>query len=246
MATVITHFYNEEYLLPYWLKHHRQYFEHGILINYHSTDKSVEICKELCPTWDIVDSVNPDFDAALCDKEVMDYESKISGFKLALNTTEFMIGNFDVLNQYKQRTQLVVPCYLMVDNLPFEDNELDPDVSLLKQRTFGIDCSVDKPDGHRPPRSFHNFNVPYKPGRHFYNQNTDDFRILWYGFSPWNERQLQRKLQIKDTISHNDIHVTKWGLGHYNMTRENLQKLYEKWVSLGYDLSEKINSYLDK
>ena len=38
-------FYNEEYLLPWWLAHHTKLFDHGILINKGSTDRSVEICK---------------------------------------------------------------------------------------------------------------------------------------------------------------------------------------------------------
>jgi hypothetical protein len=48
MKTVISHFYNEEYMLPWWLKHHRQYFDHGILIDYGSTDKSLDIIKKIC------------------------------------------------------------------------------------------------------------------------------------------------------------------------------------------------------
>ena len=44
-TTVISHFYNEEYLLPWWLAHHTKLFDHGILINKGSTDRSVEICK---------------------------------------------------------------------------------------------------------------------------------------------------------------------------------------------------------
>ena len=61
MKTVISHFYNEEYLLPFWLKHHKKYFDHGILINYHSTDKSVEIIKEICPDWEIINTEYEEF-----------------------------------------------------------------------------------------------------------------------------------------------------------------------------------------
>ena len=52
--TVLTHFYNEEYLLPWWLSHHKKIFDHGILIDYHSTDRSREIIKAICPTWEII------------------------------------------------------------------------------------------------------------------------------------------------------------------------------------------------
>ena len=30
---VISHFFNEAYLLPWWLKHHREIFDHGVLID---------------------------------------------------------------------------------------------------------------------------------------------------------------------------------------------------------------------
>ena len=58
--TVISHFYNEEYLLPWWLMHHTKIFDHGILINRGSTDRSVEICKLFAPTgkYEIQDSLN--------------------------------------------------------------------------------------------------------------------------------------------------------------------------------------------
>ena len=44
--TVLCHFYNEEWILPFWLKHHREIFDHGIMIDYNSTDRSVEIIRD--------------------------------------------------------------------------------------------------------------------------------------------------------------------------------------------------------
>ena len=62
--TIISHFYNEEYLLPWWLNHHKKYFDHGILINYASTDKSVEIINSFPNTevieWDSNGQVRDD------------------------------------------------------------------------------------------------------------------------------------------------------------------------------------------
>ena len=42
-ATIITNIFNEEYLLPFWLDYHRRIFDHGIVIDYDSTDRSIEI-----------------------------------------------------------------------------------------------------------------------------------------------------------------------------------------------------------
>jgi hypothetical protein len=61
--TIICHFYNEEYLLPWWLNHHKKIFNDGLMINYGSTDRSVELIKQICPTWKIVDTKNEYFGA---------------------------------------------------------------------------------------------------------------------------------------------------------------------------------------
>ncbi|PFY55127.1 hypothetical protein COL52_26315, partial [Bacillus toyonensis] len=85
-TTLISHFYNEEYLLPWWLMHHTKLFDHGILINRGSTDRSVEICKLFAPHWEIRDSKVLEFDAVLVDQEVMNIEKEITGWKMVLNT----------------------------------------------------------------------------------------------------------------------------------------------------------------
>jgi len=54
--TLISHFYNEEFLLPYWLSYHSKIFDHGILVNYRSTDDSVQMIRELTPDWEIRES----------------------------------------------------------------------------------------------------------------------------------------------------------------------------------------------
>ena len=90
MTTLISHFYNEEYLLPWWLMHHTKLFDHGILINRSSTDRSVEICQQYAPHWEIRNSKVLEFDAIQVDHEVMDIEKEVTGWKMTLNTTEFL------------------------------------------------------------------------------------------------------------------------------------------------------------
>ena len=90
MKTVISHFYNEEHLLPWWLNHHKQIFDHGIMIDYHSTDRSMEIIREICPDWELRYTRNKYFDSTPIDQEVMDIEKKLEGWRMCLNTTEFL------------------------------------------------------------------------------------------------------------------------------------------------------------
>ena len=95
--TLISHIFNEEYLLPFWLEHHSQIFDHGIIIDYCSTDRSVEIINKICPKWKVVKTKNlnqngtPNFQAKLIDIEVNEIESTIDGYKMCLNATEFLI-----------------------------------------------------------------------------------------------------------------------------------------------------------
>ncbi len=70
--------------------HHTKLFDHGILINRGSTDCSVEICRLLAPHWEIRNSKVLEFDAVLVDQEVMEIEKEITGWKMVLNTTEFL------------------------------------------------------------------------------------------------------------------------------------------------------------
>ena len=78
----IIHIYNEEYLLPFWLNHHKNIFDKIIIINYHSTDNSINICKEIIPNCEIITTRNNCFEAQLVDNEVMDIENKYEGFKI--------------------------------------------------------------------------------------------------------------------------------------------------------------------
>ena len=98
-TTVITNIYNEEYYLPFWLSYHKRIFDHGIVVDYCSTDRSMDIVREMCPDWEIRTSRNktpdnkPYFHAAGNDVEAMDIESQQTGYKIFLNTTEWLIAN---------------------------------------------------------------------------------------------------------------------------------------------------------
>ena len=94
--TIISHFFNEEYLLPFWLEYHSTIFENGVMIDYCSTDNSTKIINKICPNWKIIKTKNiksngsPNFEAKLVDDEVKEIEKTIEGYKICLNTTEFL------------------------------------------------------------------------------------------------------------------------------------------------------------
>lgn len=229
-TTIITHFYNEEYLLPYWLNHHKDMFDHGILIDYNSTDKSVEIIKSITPHWTIIKTDNSSFDALLCDKEVMKFEKQVKGWKLALNVTEFLCCDnlHHVIEKYQDKNNAIcIRCLPMVESKMYESNvPLDIYQPLIKQRTYGVNESFRKtrtihcaPDGQYDGRGRHYPKVfPYA------NPSIYDMVVLWYGYSPFNKVIIQRKLQIQNKMSEFDKIN---GIGKEHLTTE--QRLIDQF-----------------
>nr|QMP83717.1 MAG: hypothetical protein [Caudoviricetes sp.] len=244
MKTIISHFYNEEYLLPWWLNHHKKYFDDGIMINYASTDNSVNIIKEICPNWTIINSKNQTFSAAAVDQEVMEIESNIKGWKIALNTTEFLVGKYSILTDIQPR-EIYVPCFYFVDDQEFR-NSIDKELPLFNQLFYGLDVS--NTSYSRGSRALHNHIISYSPGRHFRNaHNTNEFIIFNYGFSPMTKEFYERKLQIQNRIPDSD---KSRGLGgeHTNngmgLTKDSLLSLYNSFLPKIKNLKEEMDHFI--
>jgi hypothetical protein len=242
---VISHFYNEAYMLPWWLRHHREIFDHGVLIDYHSTDESVAICRELVPSWEIVPSENATFAALLCDFEVMKHEQRFpDAWKLALNTTEFFVApGLAKMERVMLQHDLIgarLPGAVMVDTDP--DNPPDPAGSLVAQKPMGIwEDEIDFkslaiPGLTFPTRNrlYHRYAIgAYTPGRHSShlprqgNASRDMGSIRWYGFSPWSAAFKARKLQIG---SKRDSFDVKNGFGAQHQA--DIAELDGRWSKL--------------
>lgn len=202
-TTLITHIYNEEYMLPFWLSHHKTMFDDLIVIDYKSTDRSLELCKQYWHNCRIIPSRNESFNAELCDKEVMDIESTIDGVKMVLNTTEFLLTETKVENLLPKGDErsYSVECISPYSSKMYEvknNKELfqlftSPDVVFHKDRM---------------DRQLHNFkNGSYSVGRHSTSnktEQTDKAYVIWFGYFPMNEELLKRKLQIKTKIPESD------------------------------------------
>jgi hypothetical protein len=255
--TIISHFYNEEYLLPWWLDHHRNIFDHGVMVNYHSTDRSVDIIKNMCPSWEIVDTKNEYFSALALDEEVSYFESTIeSGWKIALNTTEFLLGDLNVLNTIPSTHKNIfhgrsitevksgygLPSIIMVDL--DQDKIIDYTKPLLLQKQHGILHNQGAFE-IRPGRLIHCEKSMYYPpaGRHW-NYTTEDLVVLWYGFSPYNEAIKARKMQIKYKMPESDI-KKGWGYQHL-WSDQQMDHVYLNYRNSAKDLSHYINNLYAK
>lgn len=248
--TVISHFYNEEWLLPFWLKHHRQIFDHGIMIDYHSTDRSCEIIRELCPTWEIHTSANVNFQNVYAiDREVEKYEQRCEGWRTALNTTEFLIGNYSRLNSQPPSTRIYLGQYIIVD---VEDaNEptlLDNSIPIYEQRHWGYGIVTNFAQQKlgsvaRPPRSIHNYSVAYPVvGRHFWNEKHtyDDLVIFYYGYASIERASLDRRLQIQTQMP-NTPRGNSPGAHHIYDEELLLRRFREEQKPLSHNLNNDVS-----
>jgi hypothetical protein len=238
MNTVITHFYNEEYFLPWWIKHHKKIFDNGIMINYDSTDKSLEICKELCPKhWKIVDTVNDHFLSSTNDAEVKVYENNIEGFKMVLTVTEFLLlpTNLENINRYIIDNKIN---YLKTTGVCMVDNDLNNlptyDKPLFAQKHNGVIRNYIDPSSPWMPdawnynfgRYYHNQQFgKYSPGRHnLINCNNilhvSDIFTLKYKYCPWNDITVDRikkyESKVKESWKDYPLHSEQEHHDSYN------------------------------
>lgn len=231
-TTVISHVYNEEYLIPFWLEHHKDMFNHGIIIDYNSSDRTLDLVREACPTWDIIQSRNAEFTSYEIDNEVMDVEQHVVGTKIALNTTEFLFT--------KKPLDFAPNTCMSIQALAVLSNESSSPANLGE--LFGGFQRMNTTD--RSPRYIHSFpRGQYTVGRH----NTHlphthiprtEAVVLWFGLYPWNDQVIKRKLQIKNKISEGD-RVSGKGFQHQWNVNEMLDFKSRLWnASSPYTISD--------
>ena len=250
--TLIAIFYNEEWILPWFLNHHKQIFDHGIMIDYHSTDRSVEIIKEICPNWEIRTTRNPNFQADNIDTEINDIEKEIEGWKICLNVTEQLIGNYGIMD-HTDLTEIYVPSIFMVDC--DRENQVDPNVPLYKQKHHGFTFrDSDQAFLERRSRRLHRTNIPYPtsstrecmaPGRHYNLYNDAGLAILYYGWCPFDQRQLNRKLQIQTQIPLID-RQRGWGFHHITNAETLTYRLENEFIPRARDISKELEYYVNQ
>lgn len=244
--TVLCQCYNEEWILPWWLNHHKEIFDHGIIVDYHSTDRSREIVKEICPTWEVRISRNPDYQADNVDAELMDIERSLDGWRMCLNAPELLIGDYSTLTNDSNQ-QLLMPQTLFIDR--DYTGPLTYDKPLWEQKKYGI--SYKNPQNtrhnlyiHRPPRSIHNMPVVYEAvGRHYYRPHTTEkLAIFYFGWCPMTDDQLKRKLQIQTQLPLID-RLRGYGLHNVTTKETILYNMENEYIPLSTDLTEEIEYY---
>lgn len=228
---LITHFFNEEGLLPQWIRHHAPLFNCAVLIDYDSTDKSRDIIRREAPdSWNVVMSQNRDFGAVGTDVEVSGYENSFDNnhWRLALTTTEFLFATGIRRKEnriFDNARAIRVPSLTVVDREDSTKN--DKSQALVRQKNafyFQDGASgilTDEEERYvnnhynRFMHTIRDFRNPYHVGRHeFKHESTHrNMHILKCMYGPFPEFY-SRKLQIRARMSESD---KQFNFGHQHL-----------------------------
>ena len=242
--TVISHIFNEEYLLPFWLEYHSKIFDNGIIIDYYSTDNSMKIINKFCPNWKIIKTRNvksdgnPNFQANLVDNEVIDIEKTIPVFKIVLNVTEwflFLGSKSDLISKLVPKNHYYLrPYQSMTTKTIFFPTNVENFLNNINKFKIITDRGV---------RILHDEpGLDYHIGRHgrFGSDNNivrEDIIIMWTGYYPHNEQILKRKLQIQQNIPKCDVEARRGGqhIVDYITCEQNFKKELDSCQDLYQD-----------
>ena len=210
-VVLISHFFNEEVLLPFWIRHHAPMFDFAILIDYNSTDRSSEIIRREAPSsWKIVPSRNSEFIARLVDLEVMHYERMYPrAWKIALNTPEFLVHQNlrGYLAETEQSSDIQGLRFRSVGMSGDDSIPLRRFTSLVKQRTQYV-CRPEEWHCSHAETSYSRYihrspSVEYGSGRHELHNVESKWSpigfVAKFLYTPWPEI-LNRKAQIRSRI----------------------------------------------
>jgi hypothetical protein len=127
----------------------------------------------------------------------------------------------------------------MVESIP-EYYYPDEKKSLTSQCIEGINPHKYFESGSRLLHS--NKEINYPVGRHYWHiKNTEDFLILRYKHSPWNEKFIQRKMQIAGKQPISDL---QRGLGlHHQFNIQQLENEKSSYVIKSENLKELVTNF---
>lgn len=238
---LLSHFFNEEILLPFWIRHHSCMFDMVILIDCGSTDRSLEIIRDEAPrSWKVVSTRNKVLSAHLIDEEVKDFEKmNPDAWKIAMSTSDFLVyPNLRELLAETEHTSDVMALrfrsLLMVgdDSIPFQRF-----TSLLSQRSqYASNIAYQKIQDTIIPYSRYVHRYPYAGYTDSRCSNTDDVWkwasvgfIAEYQYSPWPQL-MKRESGIFIRTASNDLTIEtriehKVNIEELKQNRESMKQM---------------------
>ncbi|GAB5352996.1 hypothetical protein AAMO2058_000000700 [Amorphochlora amoebiformis] len=243
---MVSHFFNEEFLMPYFIRHHAPMFDRAVLLDYGSNDNSVDILKREAPSsWVVVTPNSTVFNAWEVDREVEYWEkTRPLDWKIALTTTEFLLHpdlRADVATKHVSRQGYVsrFPAVMICGS---DDINVTRFRSLPEQRSVWNGGVRGMRFGNNYRRFIHAGIRQiryYNRGRHVMFRNVDAVGpkfwdglgvVLKFSWTPWPEVR-SRKLQIGSRIPTQD-RKARFGIQHIdNMVPKTLdENKRRKWT----------------
>jgi len=243
---LVTHLWNDALLLPFWLKHHRHLFDHGVVIYYESSDSTREILEKEVPEWDVVEPwskelISPDLDRQV---QAIEAEDRFKGWwKMCLTVTEYAFTpNLKAsLVPYVTENPAGIGFYAsgwgLVDTPTQRSEGLDLDIPILLQRQYGFEMLKTTHPFHRNGgrRFIHRGERGnYSVGRHYtYVEGTEDhgcLRLVRLFYVPFDEAGIQRKLRMKENVSKYDVEH-RHSAQHF-MSRDEMEADYRRLLGV--------------
>lgn len=247
MTTLISHIYNEEFLLPFFIDRHYGKFDRGIILDFGSTDQSLNILKEKAPEWTVVDCSDEVFDALKLDDLVHSIEEKTRGVCLALTVTEFFVGDPRFISQ-----EMVLPCYSLLRT--DTDPQIEQGRSFHETYKFGISpfraYSNPKTEWllRLKGRKIRSTKDRYPIGRHYQVLGKSPFLIYRVANCLASNEMIERRLQIQERIPLSDRELG-FGVQHTNYGKgldiHALNEVIINELSEAEDISKIIDDALD-
>jgi hypothetical protein len=239
--TVISHIWNEAFLLPYFIRHYLPIVDRALVFDYGSVDGSVEIIRDMAPDWEVRPSRNELFDAIACDAEVMAAEEEFSGWKFVANITEFLVHK-DLRYFLRNLSASAVWSYhISFVDLPEHVSDHITDEPLYFQKRYG-----NRGSGNLRGRMIHRErNGQYGPGRHdsqLAERSTPDESLFLCYFVLCPLKHLwHRRLATQTMVPKSDID-RGWGV-HHVTSGLDLKAFYLESVMSSYDTWERHPTY---
>ena len=247
MTTLISHVYNEEFLLPFFIEHHYSKFEHGIILDFGSTDKSKLIIEKMAPKWQIVDCSEYPFAATILDQLITDLKSNIQGTCIALTITEFLIGDPRLISK-----ELVIPTVSLLKSP--EEPEIRSGQKFHNVYKNGIFPFHSHPHvetewmARKKGRRISVLRSPFPVGRHFDLLGDSLFLIYRVSNCLANEEMIKRRLQIQNRVPDSDKQLG-YGVQHTDygktLTRESLFRNVETEFKFCVNMSDYLQFFLE-
>lgn len=225
-VVLLTHFYNETLLLPYFIRHHASMFDHAVLVNQGEPLTDIE----LPPNWRIVPSKLDRFGAIETDEEMSALEEEFpDAWKLVLTVTEFLVH--PDLRSWLDQVDTQVVRFRSITMCGSDTEDLGRFEQLIQQRHQFVSAVAD--DGvNQYSRFAHRISAPgnhYTAGRHGLSFAANwiwapNGFIAKFQWTPWPQI-LPRKLQIKHRIPPADV-ARSFGFQHTMATPESLTQTH--------------------